>query len=84
MIGLILAIFVLTLSVGCVTRYVVAPLNPELIAPISDPPLQGRTWNDVYVQSLERAEALRRWSCRGAVLRQETLPPECAATEPAR
>ena len=73
---LILAICVMTLS-GCVTRYVVAPIEPRLIEPIPDPNIEGRTWNDVYVQSIRRAEVIRRFNCRGYVLRKEPLPEEC-------
>src|SRR3989304_2182141 len=73
---LISAICVMTLS-GCVTRYVVAPIEPRLTEHIADPDIEGRTWNDVYVQSIRRSEVIRRYQCRDYVLRKEPLPEEC-------
>lgn len=68
---------VLMLSAGCATKYVTAPINPELIKHEADPALEGRTWQDVFEQSLKRGEVIRRWNCKGYSLRHESLPEEC-------
>jgi hypothetical protein len=47
------------------------------VSEIEDPPLRGRTWQDVFNQSLERAEVIRRWNCRGYVLRGAKPASEC-------
>ena len=62
---------------ACASKYVVAPIDPALVGHIESPPLRGRTWQHVYEQDLEALEALRRWNCRGYVLRKEPLPEEC-------
>lgn len=68
---------VLMLSAGCVTKYVTAPINHELTKHEADPALEGRTWQDVFEQSVKRGEIIRRWNCKGYSLRKEPLPEEC-------
>ena len=66
-----------TLS-GCVTtKFVTAPINPELTKHEPDPPLEGDTWGAAVEQSIKRAETNRRWNCKGYALRKEPLPEEC-------
>lgn len=63
---------------GCVTtKFVTAPINPELIKHEPDPPLAGDTWGAAVEQSIKRAEIIRRWNCKGYSLRKEPLPEEC-------
>lgn len=61
------------------TEFVAAPINPDLVSHIPDAELKGRTWDDVYIQDMERGAIIKRWNCRGHALRKEPLPPDCTA-----
>lgn len=59
------------------TLYIPAKIDPRLTEEIPDPPLRAPTYRGAIIQSVERAEVIRRWNCRAYVLRGEALPDEC-------